>query len=148
MSLPAPAFGQFLGRHVLAEFYGVSPALLDDEERLRAVLQQALIDAKATVLSMASHHFEPQGVTVMALLSESHASLHSYPEYHPEDGGACYVDIFTCGSVADPEHALQSLNKALRPTKYHVVLLERGTPVPPTPHHPTTIRKAHTWPAI
>ncbi|WP_188196695.1 adenosylmethionine decarboxylase [Nonomuraea sp. SYSU D8015] len=143
MSAPNPEVGLFKGRHVLGEFYGVDPGLLDDEPRLCTVLQQALAEAKATVVAMASHHFDPQGVTVMALLSESHATMHSYPDYHPGEGGACYVDVFTCGSVADPERAFHALSTALRPARYHVVILDRGTPAPPIPHPLTSLRKAN-----
>ncbi|WP_220039945.1 adenosylmethionine decarboxylase [Nonomuraea aridisoli] len=136
MSTQPPATGAFQGRHVLGEIYGVDPGLLNDEERLCALLREALTEAKATVLDVRSHHFAPQGVTVMALLAESHASCHTYPEY-----GCAYVDFFTCGTAADPAEALHNLSKALRPTRYHVVVLDRGVPALPIPL--TASGKAH-----
>jgi ornithine decarboxylase len=103
-----PEFGEFAGRHVLAEFEGISPALLDDAVFLRETLENVLDKAGATVLDMTYRQFEPQGVTVLALLSESHASIHTYPER-----GAVFVDVFTCGRRADPELAVQLLRDAL-----------------------------------
>jgi S-adenosylmethionine decarboxylase len=98
----------FAGRHVLAELEGASPALLDDEPFLRRALEEALRDCGATVCQVIAKRFEPHGVTVLALLSESHASLHSYPEV-----GSVFVDVFTCGPRADPERAVHSLVRAL-----------------------------------
>ncbi len=99
--------GRFTGRHALAEFSGVEPALLDDEHRLRALLGDAVTAAGATVLDVMSHRFAPHGVTVLALLAESHASIHTYPEH-----GRAFVDVFTCGS-ADPDMALNALATGL-----------------------------------
>lgn len=99
---------RFAGRHVLAEFERVESALLDDPVFLQRALSDALTGSGATVCGMLSHRFQPQGVTVLALLAESHASVHSYPEL-----GTAFVDVFTCGDAADPEHAVGLLAKAL-----------------------------------
>jgi ornithine decarboxylase len=100
--------GEFAGRHVLAEFEGVSPELLNDAGFLCDSLERALDKAGATVCEMTFKQFEPQGVTVLALLSESHASIHSYPQR-----GAVFVDVFTCGRRADPELAVHLLRDML-----------------------------------
>jgi S-adenosylmethionine decarboxylase len=125
---PTSAIGQFAGRHVFAELTGVSPLLLDDEPKLGRLLHEALTQAKATVLSIVTHHFTPQGVTMLALLSESHASIHTYPEAE-----ACFVDIFTCGPNADPEFALILLVQAMNPRHVHRQTINRGGPVFATP---------------
>lgn len=141
-SLPV---GEFRGRHVLADLYGIQPALLDDVDHLRNLLEQALKEAHATVLQVLSHHFVPQGVTVLALLAESHASLHTYPEHDPVEGGACYVDIFTCGQSTDPAQVLKILNDALQPARQHTSIVDRGLPAPASrPWHPqlSPLRKA------
>lgn len=93
----------FAGRHVLAELTGADPAVLDDEAGLRAAVGAVVAEAGATVLQVVSHRFAPHGVTVLALLAESHASLHTWPER-----GAAFADVFTCGS-ADPERAVALL---------------------------------------
>ncbi|MEV4646054.1 adenosylmethionine decarboxylase [Saccharopolyspora sp. NPDC049426] len=113
--------GLFTGRHVLAELEGVEPELLDDEQYLREVLHKALSESDATVCQMIAKRFDPQGVTVLALLSESHASLHTYPE-----DGSIFIDVFTCGHTAKPELAVELLAEALQPTTKNVQTIQRG----------------------
>ncbi|GAA0539617.1 adenosylmethionine decarboxylase [Saccharopolyspora thermophila] len=113
--------GLFTGQHVLAELEGVDPELLDDEQFLRDTLHHALDESRATVCQMIAKRFEPQGVTVLALLSESHASLHTYPE-----DGSIFIDVFTCGHTAQPERAVQLLAEALKPTTQNVRTIHRG----------------------
>jgi S-adenosylmethionine decarboxylase len=117
--------GVFAGQHVLAEFEGVDPALLDDVAFLRVTLERSLDRAGATVCDVVSKRFVPQGVTVLALLSESHASLHTYPEV-----GAVFLDVFTCGNRADPELATRLLAEALGAKDTHVTIIHRGRPAP------------------
>ncbi len=111
----------FAGRHVLAEFERVDPKLLDDLTFLQQALAGALRRAGATVCDLVSHRFAPHGVTVLALLAESHASVHSYPEL-----GTAFVDVFTCGDAADPERAVELLAKALGADPVHVESIARG----------------------
>ena len=70
----------------------VSTAKIQDDAVTAAKL------ANATVLNLISNKFEPQGVTAIALLAESHLSIHSWPEAHYSA-----VDIFTCGQNMKPE---------------------------------------------
>jgi S-adenosylmethionine decarboxylase len=100
---------------------GIDADLLNDEALLRDILTSALDQAGATVLDVTSKRFEPQGVTVLALLSESHASLHTYPEI-----GSVFVDVFTCGHRAKPEVAVQLLAEALRTPVVHAKTIRRG----------------------
>ena len=65
------------------------------------VAAYAVTEAGATLCEVISHRFTPQGVTVLAMLAESHASVHTYPEL-----GAVFVDVFTCGDEADPVRAV------------------------------------------
>ncbi|ACU97457.1 adenosylmethionine decarboxylase [Saccharomonospora viridis] len=113
--------GVFSGKHVLAELDGIDARLLDDDEFLRSTLADTLTDAGATVCEVISHRFEPQGVTVLAMLAESHASVHTYPEI-----GAMFVDVFTCGERADPEHAVRLLAKALGTEPVSMSTITRG----------------------
>ena len=113
--------GLFTGYHVLAELEGVDSELLDDEQFLRDTLDSALSRSQATVCEVIGKRFEPQGVTVLALLSESHASLHTYPE-----NGSIFIDVFTCGHTAQPERAVELLAEALRPTSVNTRTIRRG----------------------
>lgn len=117
----AAPVGLFTGTHVLAELEGVDPQLLDDERFLREVMHNALERSDATVCQMIAERFDPQGVTVLALLSESHASLHTYPE-----DGSIFIDVFTCGHTAKPEKAVSLLSDALKPTGQNVQSIRRG----------------------
>lgn len=113
--------GLFTGHHVLAELEGVKPELLDDEQFLRDTLDSALSRSQATVCEVIAKRFEPQGVTVLALLSESHASLHTYPE-----DGSIFIDVFTCGHTAQPERAVELIAEALRPASVNTQTIRRG----------------------
>lgn len=115
--------GEFAGRHVLGEFDGIDPLLLDDVEFLCATMRAALREAGATVCDVMSKRFVPQGVTVIALLSESHASLHSYPEL-----GSAFLDVFTCGTKANPEYAMRLLAEALGARTTQFTTIRRGRP--------------------
>ena len=70
---------------------------------------------------MSFKQFEPQGVTVLALLSESHASIHSYPER-----GSVFIDVFTCGKRADPELAVNLLRDMLDAGVSRISVIHRG----------------------
>ncbi|MEV6136466.1 adenosylmethionine decarboxylase [Nocardia sp. NPDC051990] len=115
------AVGEFLGRHVIAEFEGVDSHRLDDEDLLCTLLTDSVTRAGATVLDIASKRFVPQGVTVVLLLSESHASIHTYPEI-----GAAFVDVFTCGERADPAYAVRHVIEALEPDAVRMSTIRRG----------------------
>jgi len=119
--------GVFSGTHVLAELDGVEPRLLDDDVFLRTTLASTLTEAGATVCDVIAHRFEPQGVTVLAMLAESHASVHTYPEI-----GAAFVDVFTCGDQADPTRAVQLLGAALGSAPPAMSTVRRGHPAPQT----------------
>lgn len=109
------------GRHVLADFCGVRADLLRDAMALEAQLVAAAQAAGANVLSAHFHHFgEGAGVTGVVMLSESHISIHSWPEHR-----FAALDIFMCGA-AQPELALASLQAALAPETLRVTTVERG----------------------
>ncbi|HVL85298.1 MAG TPA: adenosylmethionine decarboxylase [Pseudonocardia sp.] len=111
------------GRHVLAELAGADPALLDDAAALRTALHDALVGAGASVRQVVAERFDPHGVTVVALLAESHASVHTWPEH-----GTAHVDAFTCGDSADPERAVRALAGALRARVSSLQTVARGGP--------------------
>jgi S-adenosylmethionine decarboxylase len=117
----APTVGAFTGRHAIAELEGVAATLLDDEQLLIDILTSALNRAGATILDVISKRFDPQGVTVLALLSESHASLHTYPEI-----GAAFMDVFTCGHRADPEYVVHLVAEELHAPAVELKTIFRG----------------------
>ena len=120
------ADASFSGRHVLGELRLVDPALLGDEQAVVAALRAALVEGGATVLDVVAHRFDPQGTTVLALLSESHASVHAYPE-----AGAAFVDVFTCGEQADPELVVDALARGLGAGDVSAQVVARGAGLAP-----------------
>lgn len=113
---------EFTGWHVLAEFGGVEADLCDDLEQLESALRESLTAAGVTICDVVHKKFDPQGVTVLALLSESHASIHTYPE-----SGDIFIDVFTCGSVgAGASKAVELLRDKLSPKDVRMQIIRRG----------------------
>lgn len=112
--------GGLIGRHCVYELGDGNPALLDDEDFVRNALTEAAEAAGATLLKLVSHKFQPQGVTAIALLAESHISIHSYPEY-----GYAAIDCFTCGETTNPESACRSLKDSFESKSGSMEILTR-----------------------
>ena len=110
-------------KHFLLELYRCDREKLNDESFLRCILNRAAKLAKATVLNLISNKFEPQGVTAIALLAESHISIHTWPE-----SNYSAVDIFTCGQNMLPELASQYLIEALKAKEHFLRVIERNPP--------------------
>ena len=110
-----------LGRHAVAELVRIEPSLLRDAEFLTAVMESACRRAGATVLYSKFHKFGGEGgVTGVVLLSESHASIHTWPEH-----GYAAVDVFMCGSC-NPNKALVVIKEALDAATREKFTLTRG----------------------
>ena len=110
-------------KHFLLELYRCDYEKLNDESFLRCTLNNAAKFANATVLNLISNKFEPQGVTAIALLAESHMSIHTWPEAHYSA-----VDIFTCGQNMKPELASQFLIESLMAKEHSLRVIERNPP--------------------
>ena len=110
-------------KHLLLELYRCNCEKLNDESFLRCTLNRAAKLANATVLNLISNKFEPQGVTAIALLAESHISIHTWPE-----SNYSAVDIFTCGQNMLPEIASQYLIEALKAEEHTLRVIDRNPP--------------------
>jgi S-adenosylmethionine decarboxylase len=110
------------GRHVAVDTWGVQFDLLNDAEFLKKEMIEAAEACGATVLSVQAKQFSPQGATVLVLLSESHLSIHTYPER-----GFAALDCYTCGETVDPQVAIDYLVSVLKPEKTYAKKLVRGT---------------------
>ena len=110
-------------KHLLLELYRCNYEKLNDESFLRCTLNRASKLAKATVLNLISNKFEPQGVTAIALLAESHISIHTWPE-----SNYSAVDIFTCGQNMLPELASQYLIESLKAEEHFLRVIVRNPP--------------------
>ena len=110
-------------KHFLLELYRCDGEKLNDESFVRCTLNRAAKLAKATVLNLISNRFEPQGVTAIALLAESHISIHTWPE-----SNYSAIDIFTCGQNMMPELASQFLIESLRAKEHSLRVIQRNPP--------------------
>ena len=113
----------YQSKHLLLELYKCDSEKLNDESFLRCTLNKAAKLANATVLNLISNKFEPQGVTAIALLAESHISIHTWPE-----SNYSAVDIFTCGQNMLPELASKYLIEALKAEEHLLRIIERNPP--------------------
>lgn len=110
----------YTGTHLLADLTGCRH--LDDAAVVEAALREAVAAARATLLDVKLHHFGPgHGVTGVALLAESHISIHTWPEH-----GYAAVDIFLCGPANDLDAALAALKRQLRATYCEERRIARG----------------------
>lgn len=122
---PEGATAPPLGRHCLLELYDCAGARLDDVEFARAAMVEAACRAGVTVLQVVAHRFEPNGVTAVALLAESHLAIHTWPGH-----GFAAIDVFTCGTRTDPEAACRYLVEAYEPASHSYRQETRGSSRP------------------
>jgi S-adenosylmethionine decarboxylase len=112
-----------LGRHLIAELADCNVALLNDLSKLQIILKEAARKSGATVVDSVFHRYNPQGVSGIVVIAESHISIHTWPEYN-----YAAVDCFTCGTSVDPSRAIDHLKKALACKSVVVRELRRGIP--------------------
>ena len=95
-------------KHILFTMKGCAYHLLDDEAHVRTMLANATVMANAELLDITSHKFSPFGVTAVALLAESHISIHTWPEKL-----MAVCDVFTCGTKAIPNAAVNYMMESM-----------------------------------
>ncbi len=88
-------------KHLLFTLKDCTRDLLNDEEFIRDIVYTASRKCQSTLLAINSHKFQPQGVTCVAMLAESHISIHTWPEK-----GMAVCDIFTCGEHTKPKKGM------------------------------------------
>ncbi len=108
-----------MGNHVLVSLYGVSFNLLDDPFGILSAFDEACEIMGATILHKFHHKFEPQGVTVVYALAESHISAHTFPEC-----GSITLDCYTCGHM-DPREGMEVLIRHFKPSKIYMEQVSR-----------------------
>ncbi|MGQ9760254.1 MAG: adenosylmethionine decarboxylase, partial [Candidatus Methanomethylicaceae archaeon] len=103
---------QIIGKHVYGNLYGCDPSLINDESFLKSKVIEAAKIAKMTVWDTKAWKFggEKGGVSVMALVLESHVAIHTWSELT-----YATVDVFTCGEKSDPELAFDHIASSLNP---------------------------------
>ena len=108
-----------MGNHLLLEVYDIEYNLLNDTIPLLEVIQRGISRAKMTILNIFTHKFDPQGLTIVIALSESHFSAHTWPEK-----GCIAIDIYTCGE-GNPKIVAIELLKYFNSYNYKIRSLNR-----------------------
>ena len=98
-------------RHILFTLQGCAFDPLNDRSYIEVILKETAEICKSTLLDISSHKFQPQGVTAVALLAESHISIHTWPEK-----GMAVCDVFTCGDHTMPESAVRYMYDTMQST--------------------------------
>lgn len=110
---------EYAGKHLIIDLFGASS--LDSLEQMEKALRQAVIASEATLLHIHLHHFTPNGgISGVAVLAESHISVHTWPERQ-----FAAFDVFMCGN-AMPEKALPVLEQFFTPSRVEVASYVRG----------------------
>jgi len=110
-----------LSKHFILEMWGCDKDVINDADKIMELIHKAALDAKATIVKSFFHQFRPAGVTGVAILAESHLSIHTWP-----DERYVAADIFTCGTTTKPELGIDSLIEGFNPEDSSCMELKRG----------------------
>lgn len=109
-----------LGNHILVEFMGCDPHIMNDVSSIERDMVGAAQVAKATVINSTFHHFSPYGVSGVVVIQESHLAIHTWPEY-----GYAAVDLFTCGEM-NAWISFDYLKEKFGAKQYSAIEMKRG----------------------
>ncbi|MHA1521578.1 MAG: adenosylmethionine decarboxylase [Promethearchaeota archaeon] len=110
-----------LGYHYLIEFYDCDSEILKNAEFLEETLKMAVKKSEAFEIGSVFHRFSPHGVSGVILISESHFSIHTWPEY-----GYAALDLFTCSKDTKISKAYDFLVSELRSKRHNISEIKRG----------------------
>lgn len=114
---------EFAGVHFIASYIGCQPDRISSPDALRIAMDNAVQASGATILNKVDHVFGPEGgYTSIYLLSESHATIHTYPEVR-----SCFVDLFTCGTKCSYDAFNKKLEEFLNPLYVNLQVIKRDS---------------------
>ena len=103
---------KFYGKHYLASYLDCDNQQINDLLNLKKSMINGIISSGATILSSTEKVFNNNGFTIVFLLSESHCSIHTYPE-----NNSLFTDLFTCGNKCDYKNYEKIMIEYLKPKK-------------------------------
>ena len=112
---------QAIGRHIILELWRCSGSSLNSLDTAEQALRDMVVALDVNLLDLRVYPFSPVGVTGIAIVSESHLVIHTWPEH-----GYAAVDIFTCGAPRDPQAAIGVLRHHFQPEHVQVMEINRG----------------------
>ena len=110
-----------MGRHVIAEMWDCNIDILNDMGKIEQIFVDAALKSGAEIREVAFHKFAPQGVSGVVIISESHLTIHSFPEH-----GYASIDVYTCGDTIDPNVACDYIAESLDSKRLERVEVPRG----------------------
>ena len=100
-----------LGNEISCVMHGISEEILNNNSELENNLIDALKQDGFNILEKASHHYEPRGFTLVVLLAESHASIHTYPEHN-----SLFFYLYSCRGKGDGRETFEIFKEKIKPT--------------------------------
>ncbi|MEA3470928.1 MAG: adenosylmethionine decarboxylase, partial [Thermodesulfobacteriota bacterium] len=112
------------GTQHVAEFFNCSKDILNNVDEIERILRESIQASDIELISLSSHRYEPIGVTSIAVVSESHVAIHTYPEARHAS-----IDIYTCSRGQASATILDYLKDKLEPVTTRIAVLSRGNPI-------------------
>ncbi|MFB3160787.1 adenosylmethionine decarboxylase [Neobacillus sp. 179-C4.2 HS] len=109
-----------MGRHVISELWGCDIEKLNDLNFIEQTFVEAALKSGAEVREVAFHKFAPHGVSGVVIISESHLTIHSFPEH-----GYASIDVYTCGDL-NPNIAADYIAQTLNAQTRENIEIPRG----------------------
>jgi S-adenosylmethionine decarboxylase len=109
-----------MGRHVISELWGCDFEKLNDMDFIEQTFVEAALKSGAEIREVAFHKFAPQGVSGVVIISESHLTIHSFPEH-----GYASIDVYTCGDL-NPNIAADYIAESLNAQTRENIEIPRG----------------------
>jgi S-adenosylmethionine decarboxylase len=127
-----------LGNHLIVEMYDCDIKVINNHDKVEEILVEAAKAAGAHVVAQVFHKFNPHGVSGVVVISESHLSIHTWPEF-----GYCAIDVFTCGDTIDNKKAVNYMKEMFKAKSVSVMEMKRGVlnlPVAQIRHKPIGVK--------
>ncbi|BCU71280.1 adenosylmethionine decarboxylase [Stygiolobus caldivivus] len=115
---------KIIGKHVFGNLYDLDEELLTDKDFLEKVVLEAVDIAKMKLVEIKAWKFggKKGGVSIIALVEESHIALHTWNEYK-----YATLDVYTCGEQSEPQAAFNYIISQLRPKRYQMFYADRSS---------------------
>ncbi len=110
-----------LGRHLLVEFHQCDNRVISDVRKIEEIMVGAAKYAKAHIVDVVFHNFNPNGISGVVVIAESHLAIHTWPEFN-----FASVDIYPCGSSVNPWMAYKYIHKHFKAKNVTAMEMKRG----------------------
>jgi len=115
---------RIIGKHVFGNLYDIDPEILSNKDFLHKIVLEAVKIANMKLVESKAWSFggKKGGVSVIALVEESHIALHTWIEYN-----YATLDVYTCGEQSNPQAAFEYIVSQLKPKRYQMFFADRSS---------------------